>query len=317
MRAKIFAAENRKWWTLGALSLRPVHDHARQHGRERRAAGDQARPRDRHLGARVVGCGLRPDVRVLLLTGGKLGDLLGRRLIFIDRPRRLHRSPRSPAASPRARTQLIAARAVQGVGAALMMPATLSIITATFARASAGWRSGSGPASPRWRSRSGRCSAASSPSTSPGTGSSTSTSRSAILAVDRRDRGRAGIEGHLARAAARPARPAHLGDRPARARLRTDRGATATAGRRRGSSASSSVAAVALGSLRAARDAPAAADARPLALPQRRPSPARTSSRSSSRWRCSGSSSSSRSTCRPSSAGRRSRRAPRCCRGRC
>src|SRR5204863_618183 len=30
-------------------------------------------------------------------------------------------------------TELIAARAVQGVGSALMMPATLSIITATFA----------------------------------------------------------------------------------------------------------------------------------------------------------------------------------------
>ena len=68
----------------------------------------------------------------LLLTGGKLGDLLGRRLIFIDRPHRSSRSPRSRAASPPSAPELIGARAVQGVGAALMMPATLSIISATF-----------------------------------------------------------------------------------------------------------------------------------------------------------------------------------------
>ena len=53
MRARIFAPENRKWWTLGARLVRPLHDHARQHGRERRAALDPARPGHRHLRARV------------------------------------------------------------------------------------------------------------------------------------------------------------------------------------------------------------------------------------------------------------------------
>ena len=53
VRARILADENRKWWTLGALAFAPLHDHARQHGRERRAAVDPARPRHRPLRARV------------------------------------------------------------------------------------------------------------------------------------------------------------------------------------------------------------------------------------------------------------------------
>src|SRR5881398_4169366 len=68
---------------------------------------------------------------VLLLTGGKLADLLGRRAIFITglvifTGASLWCGLAGGAAS------LIAARTVQGVGAALMNPATLSIITATF-----------------------------------------------------------------------------------------------------------------------------------------------------------------------------------------
>jgi EmrB/QacA subfamily drug resistance transporter len=68
---------------------------------------------------------------VLLLTGGKLADMLGRRSIFIAglvifTGSSLWCGLAGSAAS------LIAARTVQGVGAALMNPATLSIITATF-----------------------------------------------------------------------------------------------------------------------------------------------------------------------------------------
>ena len=67
-----------------------------------------------------------------MLTGGKLADLFGRRRIFMIGLVDLHRRRRSPAGSRRARGFLIGARVVQGVGAALMNPATLSIITATF-----------------------------------------------------------------------------------------------------------------------------------------------------------------------------------------
>src|SRR5919109_3778803 len=67
----------------------------------------------------------------LLLTGGKLGDLLGRRLIFTIGLVVFTASSLFCGLSGSA-TELIAARGVQGVGAALMMPSTLSIISATF-----------------------------------------------------------------------------------------------------------------------------------------------------------------------------------------
>jgi EmrB/QacA subfamily drug resistance transporter len=69
---------------------------------------------------------------VLLLTGGKLGDLYGRRLIFTIGLVIFTASSLACGLSSSA-AELIGARAVQGVGSALMMPATLSIITATFA----------------------------------------------------------------------------------------------------------------------------------------------------------------------------------------
>src|SRR5881398_2384722 len=68
----------------------------------------------------------------LLLTGGKLGDLLGRRLIFVAGLVVFTLSSLFCGLSGSG-TELIAARAVQGIGAALMMPSTLSIISATFA----------------------------------------------------------------------------------------------------------------------------------------------------------------------------------------
>src|SRR5689334_23963687 len=68
----------------------------------------------------------------LLLTGGKLGDLLGRRMIFTVGLAVFTLSSLACGLSSSA-PELIGARAVQGVGAALMMPATLSIISATFA----------------------------------------------------------------------------------------------------------------------------------------------------------------------------------------
>src|SRR5918999_316403 len=67
----------------------------------------------------------------LMLTGGKLADLLGRRLVFIVG---LVIFTVSSLACGLAGSGdvLIAARVVQGAGAALMNPATLSIISATF-----------------------------------------------------------------------------------------------------------------------------------------------------------------------------------------
>jgi EmrB/QacA subfamily drug resistance transporter len=68
---------------------------------------------------------------VLLVTGGRLGDILGRRKMFLFG---VVVSALSSAAIGLAPDQgwLVAGRALQGIGAAFMMPATLSIITVTF-----------------------------------------------------------------------------------------------------------------------------------------------------------------------------------------
>ena len=67
----------------------------------------------------------------LLLTGGTLGDMFGRRRAFLVRTRPVH--GRLAGLRPGAqRVLLIGFRALQGVGAAVMMPSTLSILTNTF-----------------------------------------------------------------------------------------------------------------------------------------------------------------------------------------
>jgi EmrB/QacA subfamily drug resistance transporter len=132
VRARIFAEENRRWWTLGALSFalfmimldNTIVNVALP------AIKDDLRIGVSELEWTVTAYAL--TFAVLLLTGGKLGDLLGRRLIFTIGLLVFTASSLACGLSSSA-TELIAARAVQGVGSALMMPATLSIITATFA----------------------------------------------------------------------------------------------------------------------------------------------------------------------------------------
>src|SRR5256714_12200554 len=67
----------------------------------------------------------------LLITGGKLADLYGRRRLFTVGLVVFTLASLACGLAPSAGF-LIGARAVQGVGAALMNPATLSIIVATF-----------------------------------------------------------------------------------------------------------------------------------------------------------------------------------------
>jgi EmrB/QacA subfamily drug resistance transporter len=68
---------------------------------------------------------------VFLITAGKLADFLGRRRIFLAGLVLFTLASLWCALSPSGGV-LIAARAVQGCGAALMLPATLSVITALF-----------------------------------------------------------------------------------------------------------------------------------------------------------------------------------------
>jgi EmrB/QacA subfamily drug resistance transporter len=68
----------------------------------------------------------------LLLLGGRLADLLGRRRVFVAGLVVFGLASLAGGLSANA-TQLIAARAVQGLGAAALAPAALSIVTTLFA----------------------------------------------------------------------------------------------------------------------------------------------------------------------------------------
>jgi EmrB/QacA subfamily drug resistance transporter len=132
VRARILAEENRKWWTLGALcfALFMIMLDNTVVNVALPAIQRDLRISRAELEWTVAAYAL--TFASLLLTGGKLGDLLGRRLIFVIGLIVFTTSSLFCGLSSTG-TELIAARAVQGVGAALMMPATLSIISATFA----------------------------------------------------------------------------------------------------------------------------------------------------------------------------------------
>ena len=68
---------------------------------------------------------------VLLVTGGRLGDIFGRRKMFLFGVVVFALSSAAIGLAPD-QPWLVAGRAVQGVGAAFMMPGTLSIISNTF-----------------------------------------------------------------------------------------------------------------------------------------------------------------------------------------
>jgi EmrB/QacA subfamily drug resistance transporter len=68
---------------------------------------------------------------VLLVTGGRLGDIFGRRRVFLIGVSVFAVSSATIGLAP-TEGWLVASRAIQGIGAALMMPATLSIITNAF-----------------------------------------------------------------------------------------------------------------------------------------------------------------------------------------
>jgi MFS family permease len=90
---------------------------------------------------------------VLLLTGAALGDRFGRKRMFIAGIALFTLASAGSALAPTAGA-LIAARAVQGVGAAIATPLTLTLL------AQAAWRSASGRGSAASPSRSDHWSAA-------------------------------------------------------------------------------------------------------------------------------------------------------------
>jgi EmrB/QacA subfamily drug resistance transporter len=127
----LFGGERRRWWTLGAVSLglfMIMLDNT---------VVNVALPSIQDsLGLSLselewVVTGYALTFAAFMLTGGKLADLLGRRLVFVAGLVVFTAASLACGLAGSA-DMLIGARVVQGIGAALMNPATLSIITATF-----------------------------------------------------------------------------------------------------------------------------------------------------------------------------------------
>jgi EmrB/QacA subfamily drug resistance transporter len=123
--------ENRKWWTLGAMCFALfmiMLDNT---------VVNVALPSiQRDLGASISGLewtinGYTLSFAVLLATGGRLGDIFGRRRMFLTGVV-IFAFSSATAGFAQAPVDLVISRVVQGVGAALMMPGTLSIITDAF-----------------------------------------------------------------------------------------------------------------------------------------------------------------------------------------
>jgi EmrB/QacA subfamily drug resistance transporter len=131
VRARIFAEENRKWWTLAAVAF-GLFMIMLDNTVVNVALPSIGRDFDTGLSElEWVVNGYALTFGVLMLTGGKLADLLGRRRMFIAGLAIFTLASLACGLAASAEF-LIGARVVQGVGSALMNPATLSIIIATF-----------------------------------------------------------------------------------------------------------------------------------------------------------------------------------------
>jgi len=131
VRAKIFAEENRRWWTLGSLcfALFMIMLDNTVVNVALPSIASSFNVSLSQLEWVVVGYAL--SFATFMLTGGKLADRYGRRKLFIIGLVIFTGASLACGFAPSV-DFLIGARVVQGVGAALMNPATLSIITATF-----------------------------------------------------------------------------------------------------------------------------------------------------------------------------------------
>lgn len=131
MKARLFADENRKWWTLAAVAFGLFMIMLDNTVVNVALPSMQSSLHLKVSELEWVVTGYALTFGAFMLTGGKLADLFGRRLIFVVGLVVFTASSLACGLAGDA-TVLIAARVVQGLGAALMNPATLSIITVTF-----------------------------------------------------------------------------------------------------------------------------------------------------------------------------------------
>ena len=130
-RLRAITEQNRKWWTLGSMCFALfmiMLDNT---------VVNVALPSiQSDLGASLSALewtvnAYTLDFAVLLVTGGRLGDIFGRRRAFLFGVVVFALSSATAGLAPND-LSLVISRAVQGIGAAFMMPATLSIITNAF-----------------------------------------------------------------------------------------------------------------------------------------------------------------------------------------
>ena len=122
---------NRKWWTLGAMCLSMfmimldstvVNVALPSIQKDLKTSVNQLE---------WVVNGYTLSFAALLVTGGRLGDIFGRRLIF-QIGVAVFAISSATAGLAQDPTMLVVSRIAEGIGGALMMPATLSIITDAF-----------------------------------------------------------------------------------------------------------------------------------------------------------------------------------------
>src|SRR6478609_3361705 len=125
------SASNRRWWTLGAMCFALfmiMLDNT---------VVNVALPsiqRDLHTSLSALEWTINAytlTFAVLLVTGGRLGDIFGRRRMFLFGVVVFGASSAFIGLST-SEAWLVTGRAIQGLGAAFMMPATLSIISNAF-----------------------------------------------------------------------------------------------------------------------------------------------------------------------------------------
>jgi EmrB/QacA subfamily drug resistance transporter len=130
-RGRLISEENSRWWTLGAMCFALfmlMLDNT---------VVNVALPsiqRDLHASLQALEWTMNAytlTLAVLMVTGGRLGDIFGRRKLFLFGVSVFGVSSLAIGLAPDDAV-LVAFRAVQGIGAAFMMPATLSIITQAF-----------------------------------------------------------------------------------------------------------------------------------------------------------------------------------------
>jgi EmrB/QacA subfamily drug resistance transporter len=130
-RHRLVTDENSRWWTLGAMCFAlfmVMLDNTVVN------VSLPSIQRDLHASLSALEWTVNAytlTFAVLMVTGGRLGDIFGRRRMFLFGVVVFGFSSLAIGFAPND-TALVAFRAVQGIGAAFMMPATLSIITQAF-----------------------------------------------------------------------------------------------------------------------------------------------------------------------------------------